>query len=105
MLAACASGDAENACNAVGSIDLVKEINQEEGPWVIAFRQQSIDAIAGMRVDEPLLHRWVAAVAQFMGRQEDDCGEYLTAEAAASLKALCSLAVEKNLGVFCCFYG
>jgi hypothetical protein len=86
-------------------LDLVKAISEEEGPWVIAFRQPTIDAIAQMEVNEPLLQRWASVVAKHMGQEEEDCREYLAAEVAGKFKELCSLAVQKNLGVFTCFYG
>jgi hypothetical protein len=105
MLALCAFGDDGDPVEAVGDVDLVKAISEEEGPWIMAFRQPAVEAIAKMKVDEPLLHRWVQTVAQFNGRKEAFCREILTADAANTFKEMCSLAVKKRLGVFTCFYG
>jgi hypothetical protein len=89
----------------VGDVDLVRAVNGEEGPWVMALCQPAVDAMARIVVDDSLLKRWVNAVADFYGRKVAYCREYLTADAAQTLKAMCLLAVEKRLGVFTCFYG
>jgi hypothetical protein len=96
---------AGEAVVAVGDVDLVRAVNEEEGPWVIAFRQPAVEAIARMSVDESLLQQWIKSVAEFQGRKEDRCREFLTADAAKTLKEMCVLAVEGRLGVFTCFYG
>jgi hypothetical protein len=105
ILARCVEGDDVDTVKAVGQVDLVKAVTEEEGPWVMAFRQPAVEAIAAMSVDRPLLQRWVKAVAEFHGSDEDRCREILNPDAAKTLKEMCSLAVEKRLGVFTCFYG
>jgi len=105
ILAGCAEGNGVDTVKAVVQVDLVKAVSEEEGPWVTAFRQPAVEAIAGMTVDMPLVQRWVKAVAEFNGRNEDRCREILTTDAAKTLKEICSVAVEKRLGVFTCFYG
>lgn len=105
ILAGCAKADEVDAVEAVGQVDLVKAVSDEEGPWVMAFSQAAVEAIAGMRVDTALIQRWASAVTEFHGTSEDWCRELLTMDAAKSLKELCGVAVEKQLGVFTCFYG
>lgn len=105
ILARCVKGNDVDTVNAVGQVDLVKAVSEEEGPWVLAFRQPTVEAIAGMTVNMPLIERWVKAVAEFHGTDEDRCRELLTLDAAMTLKEMCRVAVEKRLGVFTCFYG
>lgn len=105
ILARCVEGDESDTVNAVGQVDLVKAVSEKDGPWIMAFRQAAVEAIAGMSVDMPLVRRWGKAVAEFHGMSEERCRELLTTDAAKSLKELCSVAVEKRLGVFTCFYG
>ena len=105
ILAHCVAGDNVDTVKAVGEVDLVRAVSEEEGPWVIAFRQPAVEAIAGMVVDPSLLQRWVKAVAQFNGRDEVDWQKTLTAHMAKSLKDICRCAVNERLGVFTCFYG
>lgn len=102
LLARCVEGD---SAVAVGDVDLVRAVNEEEGPWVMALCPPAIKAVARMVVDESLLRRWVKAVAEFHGRKEAHCREVLTADAAQTLQEMCQLAVKKRLGVFTCFYG
>jgi hypothetical protein len=83
----------------------VKAISVEEGPWVMAVRRPAIQAIAQMRVDKGLLGRWVGCVIDLHGGTKAHYQKLLTAEAAQTLKEMCSLAVKKRLGVFACFYG
>ena len=104
ILAQCVEGDDVDTVDAVGQLDLVRAIS-EEGPWLMAFRQPAVDAIAGMSVDVPLIQRWCKAVAEFFGTSEDFRRELLSTETAKSWKDLCSLAIEKRFGVFVCFYG
>jgi transposase-like protein len=105
MLSQCVEGGTVDTVRAVGDVDLVKAVSEEEGPWVMAFRRPAIEAIARMDVNESLLQRWVKAVAEFNGRKEEHCRETLTADAAKTLKEMCPLAVKDRLGVFTCFYG
>lgn len=105
ILAQCSQDREVDSVTAVGEIDLVRAISDEEGPWVMALRTPYIRMLAEMRIDNRLLERWVAAVAKFNGTEEEYCREVLTTEAAETLKKMCRLAVEKNLGVFVCFYG
>lgn len=104
ILAACAQDEADTV-RAVGRLDLIKAVSEEEGPWIIAFRQAEIEAIAGMNVDHSLVERWVRAVVEYRDESEDDCRDQFTTELAKTLKELCGVAVEKQLGVFTCFYG
>jgi hypothetical protein len=105
ILARCVDGDDGDVVEAVGEVDLVKAVNEAEGPWIMAFRQPAVEAITRMVVDQSLLERWVKAVAEFSGSDEDRCRETLTADVAQSLRDLCALAVGERLGVFTCFYG
>ena len=105
ILARCAEGDDVDTVKAVGEVDLVRAVSEEEGPWIMAFRQPAVEAMARMVVNESLIQRWIKAVAEFNGSGEDWCRETLTADAAESLKEICELAVEARLGVFICFYG
>jgi hypothetical protein len=105
ILARCVEGDSEDTLDAVDEIDLIKAVSEEEGPWIMAFRQPTVEAIARMSIDKSLLRRWVKAVAQYSGREEDDCRVLLSANAAKTLQGICSQAVKERLGVFVCFYG
>jgi hypothetical protein len=105
ILAQCVEASDVDTVEAVGQVDLVKAVSEEEGPWVMAFRQPAVEAIAGMTVDTPLVQRWVKAVAEFHGRDEDRSRELLTTNSAKTLKEMCRVAVEKRLAVFTCFYG
>ncbi len=105
ILAGCAEGDEMDPVEAVGQVDLVATVSEEEGPWVMAFSQVAVEAIAGMHVGSDLIQRWASAVIEFHGTSEYECRELLTMDAANSLKELCGLAVEKQLGVFTCYYG
>lgn len=105
ILAECTQEKDVDSVTAVGEIDLVRAISDEEGPWVMALRTPYIRMLAEMRIDNRLLERWVTAVARFNGTKDEYCRQVLTSEAAETLKMMCRLAVEKNLGVFVCFYG
>jgi hypothetical protein len=105
ILAWCVKGENTDIAAAVGELDLIRAVSDLEGPWVMAFRQPAVAAIAGMVIDEPLLERWVRAVAEFHGRDEDICRRFLTPRDAGTLKDLCETAVKNSLGVFVCFYG
>jgi hypothetical protein len=105
VLAACVAGDTVDVVQAVGQMGLVQAVSPEEGPWVIAFRRPAIEALAGMRVDEPLVARWARHLAALHGGQEDYYRRLLTAAVAGTFGQLCGLAVERELGVFVCFHG
>lgn len=57
ILAWCVQGGKGDVVEAVGAVDLVTAISEDEGPWLMAFQQPAIQAIAGMSVDESLLNR------------------------------------------------
>ncbi len=104
ILASCAREGEVDVVEAVGILDLVREIS-EEGPWVMSFRQPTIEAIAGMDIDTQTLERWAACVAELY---EGDVAIYralLSADIARRFKDLCTVAIAKNLRVFTCFYG
>lgn len=105
ILAQCISSDDVDLVKAVGQIDLVRAISETEGPWVIAFRQPAIDAVARMSISEPLIHRWIRATAAFQEVQENRMATLLTTDVATTFMEMCSTAVEKQLGVFACFHG
>jgi hypothetical protein len=90
---------------AAGEVDLVKAVSDEEGPWVMAFRTSTVQAIAAMAAEQSVVQRWVEAVSAFNGRKYDWESARLTAVVAETLKDLCQVAVERWLGVYCCFYG
>jgi len=106
ILAECAEGDAVAPGKSVGEEDLVKAVSEKEGPWITAFRQPIIEAIAKIpRVDRSLLQRWVRAVTQYRGGSEADKQSLLSAENARTLRDMCRLAIKEQAGVFNCFYG
>jgi hypothetical protein len=104
LLVHCGDKDPIDIVKAVGEIDLVKELG-EAGPWVLAFRDPQIVALATMTLDEPTLARWTKAVADYRGIDQTECRELLTAAHAKDIKRLCEVAVEKRLGLFACFFG
>jgi hypothetical protein len=105
ILAACVAGEPVDVVQAVGRLDLVKAVSEEEGPWVTAFRRPAVKAVAGMRVDDELVGNWVRHVAEFHGESVKKVRRILTTEMAMTFKDLCSLAAKEHLGVFACFYG
>lgn len=106
ILAGCLRGGAVDIAGALERVDFVRAIDEEEGPWISAFRRAEIEAIAGMGVDEALIGRWSEAVAEYRGMEEnDDRRGMLTAEVAEDFKGLCRAAIEGGLDVFVCFYG
>jgi hypothetical protein len=105
LLARCVAGGDIDVVRAVGDVDPIKAVSEDEGPWVLAFRQPAVIALAQMNVDEPLLRRWAEVVARFKGKSANDYRGSLTADVARTLREMCALAVRERLGVFCCFYG
>lgn len=105
ILAACAAGEAVDVVKAAGRVDLVRVIDAEEGPWVMAFRRPEVEAVAGMRVDGPLLGRWARHAAELHGRPEGRNRMLLSEEAAETFQEMCVLAVKGDFGLFVCFYG
>ena len=71
----------------------------------MAFRRCSIEAVAKVTVDENLLERWVKAVVEFNGGDEEYYRHFLTTDTAHSLRELCQHAIDHNLDLFVCFYG
>ncbi|MBX9677124.1 MAG: hypothetical protein K2X38_00070 [Gemmataceae bacterium] len=105
ILAQCVEEDGGDPTKAVLRVDLVKAVDEEEGPWVTAFHPAAVKAVAGMSVSATLIQCWRRAVAAFRGESEELYRKLLTSKTADSLKELCSLAVEKRMEVFTCFYG
>jgi hypothetical protein len=105
ILAACVAGENIDVVKAVAEVDLVRAIDPEQGPWVMALRPAAVEALARMQVDEPLFGRWVRHVVGFHGGTEDFHRSRLPAKTAESLKELCGLAVTQHLEVFICCYG
>lgn len=105
LLAACVVGSEFDIAVAAADVDLVTAIEEEEGPWIMAFSPEKIRAIAGATIDQTLLQCWAAAVAELHGSDEKEVGESLTLEVARSLQDLCRNAVDTGHGVFICFYG
>jgi hypothetical protein len=67
ILAACVAGENIDVVKAVAEVDLVRAIDPEQGPWVMALRPAAVEALARMQVDELLLGRWVRHVVGFHG--------------------------------------
>ncbi|HEY9757300.1 MAG TPA: hypothetical protein V6C97_19180 [Oculatellaceae cyanobacterium] len=104
ILAGCARSEEVDTVKAVAQVDLVKALTDEEGPWVVAFPQPTVEAIAEMNVNPALVHRWIKAVSEYQGNNDDSRQAYLTTDAALTLKKICTEAVQERLYVFTCFY-
>lgn len=104
ILAHCVDDAAVDVVQAATEVDEVLTVNEEEGPWVMAFRPDAVQAVAKMTVDPSLVERWVNAVTRF---NEDEVSnrEGLTADLAEKFKDLCRCAMNEGLEVFVCFYG
>lgn len=105
ILASCTEAGDPDVVEAVGNIDLIRAICEEDGPWIMTFRRGSIEAVTKMTVNENLLERWVEAVVDFNGGDEEYYRHFLTADTAQSLRELCQHANDHNLELFVCFYG
>lgn len=102
ILANCAGGGAVDVVKAVGALDLVQAIDEEEGPFVTAFRSKTIAALAAMTITPALLDSWVKHAVEYTEGDSQTFRTLLGAEAARQLKELCAVAVKKNFGVYTC---
>jgi hypothetical protein len=105
LLAACIEGDLVDPVEAISEIELVHAVSEDEGPWVMAFDQSVLEALARMSVDKALLQRWVRVMCEHRGGSEVYHRRWMSASTARTLKQMCELAVTKSLGLITCFYG
>lgn len=101
LLACCAE---EYAGDITDGTDLVAAVDEEIGPWVMAFADEVVDAIAAIVIDDQLIRQWVDRAAEHTGDYKHRA-KYLTADSAQRLQAMCRAAMDRHLHFYCCYFG
>ncbi|MCC9608468.1 hypothetical protein LOC68_10120 [Blastopirellula sp. JC732] len=85
--------------------ELVRAINEEMGPWIVALSVPHVEAIAGATLDEAILQKWIEAAAEFFDDEEESTRERLNLESAETFRQLSQSALAQGLEIYSCFYG
>ena len=101
LLAHCAGGD----INLAGTgTSLVTALDEESGPWIMAFDNRIVQSIANLPINDQLILEWVRKAAEFTGDYQHRA-KYLTPITAVTLQQMCRAAVRQHLGFYCCYFG